>query len=169
MAGSIRRRAPTVGDVELVGVPRHALIQADLFAPGEGLNQDLLAARCLELLAEGVLAHRPDVNGRPAFGERYKRLRYRGFPLDLFSPPEECFGVVLAIRTGPAEFSRRLVTPRRQGGLLPDWLRVRAGRIWRGVVPLDTPTEASVFEALNLDWLEPEARTGRERAAVARG
>jgi DNA polymerase/3'-5' exonuclease PolX len=167
VAGSIRRRRADVGDVEIVAIPRHGVVQADLFAPGEGLNRDLLGARCVELLAEGVLAHRPDVNGHNAFGAKFKRLLYRGVPLDLFSPDAATWGVVLAIRTGPAEFSHRLVTPRRQGGLLPDWLRVAEGRIWRATTPLETPEEENVFEAINLPFIPPEARTGTERAAVA--
>lgn len=167
VAGSIRRRRPDVGDVEIVCLPRYEVIQADLFAPGEGLNRDLLTARCSDLLADGTLAHRPDVNGHPAFGAKFKRLLYRGVPLDLFSPLPECWGVVFCIRTGPAEFSHRLVTPRRQGGLLPGWLRVSEGRIWRAQTALRTPEEEDVFAAIGLDWIPPEKRTGRERAAVA--
>jgi len=159
IAGSIRRRKADVGDVELVCVPRFEVMQADLFAPGEGLSRDLLSARCVELLADWTLAHRLDVNGHAAFGPKFKRLLYGGFPLDLFSPPAECWGVVYCIRTGPAEFSHRLVTPRRQGGLCPDFLRFRDGRVWHEDGTLyDTPEEADVFARLGVPFVPPEER-----------
>jgi DNA polymerase/3'-5' exonuclease PolX len=167
VAGSIRRRRPDVGDIEIVAIPRYEVVQADLFAPGDGLNRNLLSARCLDLVDDGVLAHRLDVNGRRAFGQKYMRLFFRGVALDLFSPDVDTFGVILTIRTGPADFSHRLVTPRRQGGLLPDWLAVREGRIWRGTTALVTPEEIDVFQAVGLDWIEPEDRTGREKARSA--
>lgn len=166
VAGSIRRQRETIGDLEICAIPRYEVVQADLFAPGDGLNRDLLTARCVDLLAEGVFAHRLDVNGRSAFGPKFKRLSYRGVALDLFSPDAATWGVVFCIRTGPAEFSHRLVTPRRQGGLLPDWLRVSEGRIWRAATALETPDEEQVFDAIGLDWIPPERRTGNERARV---
>lgn len=166
VAGSIRRRRPDVGDIEIVAIPRYEVVQADLFAPGEGLNRNLLSARCLELVDDDTLEHRLDVNGHRAFGQKYKRLTYRGVALDLFSPDDDTWGVILAIRTGPADFSHRLVTTRSHAGLLPNWLAVREGRIWRGVTPLATPEERDVFEAVGLDWIEPPDRTGLEKPRV---
>lgn len=167
VAGSIRRRRPDVGDVEIVCVPRLEPVAVGLFGdPGEPLNA--LDATCRDLLAEGSLEHRPDVNGRPAFGPRFKRLRYDGIALDLFSVLEPAqWGVILAIRTGPAEFSQRLVTTRSKGGFLPNWLKVRDGAIWSGDEPIATPEERDVFALLGLDWIPPERRTGRERAVIA--
>lgn len=166
VAGSIRRRRPDVGDIEIIAIPKHEVVQADLFAPGEGLNRDLLGARCIDLLADGTFTHRLDKNGHQAFGAKYKRLTYRGVALDLFSPDDDTWGVILTIRTGPAEFSHQLVTSRSHGGLLPNWLRVSEGRIWRGVTPLSTPEERDVFEAIGLDWIEPQDRTGLEKPKV---
>lgn len=179
IAGSIRRGRADVGDVEILAVPRNAPAH-DLFGR-EIEPTDLLAARCSDLVRRGVLALRPDTAGRTAFGSKYKRLAYRGFALDLFvvTPPAQ-WGVLMALRTGPREFSHRLVTPRALGGFLPAGLVVRGGALRRtGVDPeeaglvaervVPTPEERDLFDALGLRYLEPSARTGEEPlAAIAR-
>jgi len=69
------------------------------------------------------------------------------------------FGSWLAIRTGPADFSRRLVTPRQRGGFLPGDLRWgNRFRLYQGNTHLWTPEEADVFRWLNLEWVEPNQR-----------
>ena len=169
VAGSIRRRKEDVGDIEIVAVPAVDDVPVGLFAD-RLLAVDHLHARCCDFLAAGTFAHRPDKNGRPAFGAKFKRLLYRGFPLDLFSTTDEQWGVIYAIRTGPAEFSHRLVTPTSQGGLLPNWMKVHEGRIARRdtTEPYPTPEEEDVFRLVGLGFIPPEKRTGLERAMVAR-
>lgn len=174
VAGSVRRGRPEVGDVELVCVPRTAerLERVDLFG-SRTVRVDLLTDRCRELVAAGVLAHRPDKNGRPSFGERAKRLVYRGVALDVFSvvAPAQ-WGVVLLLRTGPAEFGRQLVRRQSDGGWLPRGFFFRHGQLWRLPAPFDarlvgravvvpTPAEGDVFAALGYRWVAPEHRSDR--------
>jgi DNA polymerase (family 10) len=159
IAGSIRRRRPTVGDIELLAVPRlHTL--PDLFGD-DGSEHNMLDGLVREWLDTGVVEHRLDKNGRPSCGERYKRLRYQGVALDLFVclPPAE-WGVLYLIRTGPADYGHTFVTPRSQGGWLPDYLRVKDGAIQRrddGTI-LPTPEEADVYRLLGLTYVPPEQR-----------
>jgi DNA polymerase/3'-5' exonuclease PolX len=101
----------------------------------------------------------------PRWGPKYKALTYRDVAVDLFITTAECWGVIFTIRTGPSAFSHRLVTSRSQRmqdgryGLLPNHLRVREGRlVGTDGQPLDTPTEESVFQAIGLPWIAPEAR-----------
>jgi len=120
----------------------------------------LVAAR----RAVGVFRDRLDVNGRPAFGDRYKRLVYQGVGLDLFSVLEPAsWGVIYTIRTGSAEFSHRLVTPRLMGGWLPAGLRVKDGALWDRGRLIETPEEADFFRAIGVEWLPPERRTADAR------
>jgi len=166
VAGSIRRRRPDVGDLEVVAIPRY---ESRLQSAQVGLFEyfslppievNLLDERCAGLLLDGTFAKRLDKHGRPAVGERYKRLTFHDFGLDLFitTPPQ--FGVILTIRTGPAEYSHRLVTSTREGGLLPAWLQVQDGalrhRSTGEVIP--TPTEESFYAAIQQPYLEPWRR-----------
>lgn len=169
VAGSIRRGRADVKDIELVVVPRVVPTQRDLFGQPVG-RQNLLDLLVGELLAEGVVGHRLDIRGRRAAGERYKRLVWQhgplaGIGLDLFSvlPPAE-WGLQLVVRTGPAGFSQRLVTPRDRGGELPSGHRVIDGAIWQTndlgapVRAVPTPEEDDVFHFLGLDTIRPEER-----------
>lgn len=158
IAGSIRRQKPTVGDIEVVCVPRLVTVMGGLFGD-QPETVDALEARVADLM-DDLLEYRLDRNLRKAAGSRYRRLFYQGFPLDLFSPAADSYGAILTIRTGPAEYSHRLVTPRSQGGLMPDHLQMKEGslryRVSGEAIP--TPTEESFFAAISLPWIAPEDR-----------
>lgn len=153
IAGSIRRRRPDVGDVEIVAVSKVVTTEPMEFF-GEATRVALLPDHVTALLRSGTLAPHPE---RPANGERYKRLWIpaTGLQLDLFivSPPAQ-WGPILAIRTGPAEFSKRLVE-----ALHPKGLRCEGGRVldWGGVTR-PCPEERDFFAACGVPWTEPEAR-----------
>jgi DNA polymerase/3'-5' exonuclease PolX len=163
IAGSIRRRKETCGDIEVVCIPK--LMESrgtDLFGMAERPEVlNLLDMKCKALLDSGDFSPRYDKNGRGAFGERYKRLSFGGFPLDLFSvlPPAQ-WGVVFLIRTGSAEFSHHFVMSRDMGGLLPRWARIQDGALRHkdGSI-IETPEEADVFRAIGQPYVEPEARS----------
>lgn len=165
VAGSVRRRRPDVGDLEIVAIAATAPAQTTLWGEQVG-ERDLLEERLLGLLAlTDGLVRRRETNGRPAWGPRYKRLWYRDTPVDLFVARPETFGLAMAVRTGPAEFSHQLVTPSftrtRTGrpGLLPPYLRVQDGLRYRTSGELlPTPEEVDVWRALQLRWRDPEDR-----------
>lgn len=171
IAGSIRRKCAEVSDIEIVAVPKmREGERSDLFMPAESV--DCLDEH-LQWLVEGPAGVRPrlDINGRKALGPRYKRLLWTsaissavGFrddvAVDLFAVlPPASWGVILALRTGPAEFSRRLVTQRSKGGLLRDAAEVRDGTLWVLGVPRDCEDEDAFFaDGCRLDWIAPEDR-----------
>lgn len=185
IAGSIRRRKPDCGDVELACIPRLAYSD-DLF----GLRDDVhpfneLDALCAELREAGVLSERLNRLGRRAWGSAMKWATYKGFALDIFACTPEQWGVTFAIRTGGAVFSHALVTPRHQevrdeagrgfgGGLCPPWLHFRDWRIKRvdeAGNPFATPEEEDVFDLLGVEYIAPQERDAfmeARAAAVAR-
>lgn len=61
------------------------------------------------------------------------------------------------IRTGPAEFSKRLVTPKPYG-LLPMGMRVQDGQIIDRGQPIETPDEETFFAQIGIDYIRPEDR-----------
>ncbi len=158
VAGSVRRRKPEVKDLEIVAVPAARSVR-DLF--GEvtdrmNLLEDLLST----LVDQGEISAGRDGSGRPAWGPRYKRAVYRGLPVDLFSviPPAQ-WGLTLLLRTGPWWYSKRVVTPRRHGGLLPDWMAVRDGAMWhKDGESLVTAEEEDVFRLLQVPFVDPARR-----------
>lgn len=139
IAGSIRRKKQTIGDIEIVCVPRYA---TNLFGERQpdptGLTMILNDLVGTERLGEPIKN-----------GEHYKQFpvpAVEGLNLDLFITRPDTWGIIFAIRTGSADFSRRLVTQRSKGGLLPSDCTVSGGAIWRLGEFVPTPEEADVFD-----------------------
>lgn len=147
IAGGLRRQTANVGDIELVVIPRTAP-QYDLFGAPTGQAVSLLDDA---LPALGIGARRTD-------GPRLKQFAWQGLPVDLFLVTPDTWGCVATLRTGSADFSRWLVTPRRHGGACPAAYRFHEGRLWQDATPLATPEEADVFRVLEIAWVAPDAR-----------
>lgn len=184
IAGSVRRRRPTVGDVEVVIVPVQevqAYQQRGLFGDEPGGPKVNAAWAVVDALVEdGRLVQ---VKG----GDRYRQLRLpSGLGLDLFAvlPPAE-FGVIFTIRTGPAEFSATLMKSLQRMGRrcedgrvlgVPSYCNGTAERCDCGVPPcglrerVPCPEEVDFFRAAGFAWIEPEQRgEPRGRRAGRRG
>jgi DNA polymerase/3'-5' exonuclease PolX len=153
IAGSVRRGEPECGDIEIVAIPK--TVVPDGMFPYAADRRNLLRERLDFLVDAGRLQF---VKG----GEKYRQYiitKSTPLALDLFIVTASTWGVQLAIRTGPAEFSHRLVT-NEPWGLLPARHRVEGGRIWDldANVPMETPEEADVIEFCCGEWVPPEAR-----------
>lgn len=148
IAGSLRRQKSEVGDLELVIQPKVEPI-LDMFGEVCG-HQSLLDERLRTL---GITEFSKN-------GERYKQFSWERMPVDLFVATPETWGCVATIRTGSADFTRWLVTKKRQGGACPEMYQFRDGRIWFGAHAQDTGEEKQVFELLEIAWVEPVARVG---------
>lgn len=149
IAGSVRRKKPEVGDVEVICIPAY---QGDLFG---GRGQSLLDPILSSLVERGLFLP-PEKSG-----DRYKQyvIAAHACNLDLFLVEPETWGVLYAIRSGPAEFSKRLVTERSKGGFLPDGYSVAHGRLWDADgCAVETPSEEAFFAALGMEFIEPERR-----------
>lgn len=120
-AGSIRRKAESVGDIEFVIVPKYGTLFGEA-KPGTSLL-DVELDRLIEL---GKLT--PGERN----GERWKQLvlTSSGIKLDLFIVTPSTWGVMMAIRTGPADFSKAIVTEQHRGGRLMDGFAVAEGKVW---------------------------------------
>lgn len=159
IAGSIRRRRPDIGDIDLLAIPRTEPV-TNLFGDSTSEVIDFLDARCDELLALGTLEQRLDKHGRTSWGTKLKRARYRGLGVDIRACTDETtWGAWLVIATGPGTFSKWLVSQRANGGALPPGYRFESGfRLNRFGGFVETPTEESVFAALGLEYVAPEDR-----------
>jgi DNA polymerase/3'-5' exonuclease PolX len=152
IAGSIRRGARLVKDIELVAIPR--LLVTDLFGEFMPHERNELDVAVDGLLEDGRLESREPRR----MGGRYKALRapQSGIGVDLFVvvPPAQ-WGAIKAIRTGGAEFSKFLVTEALKRGR-----RVQGGHVVdEHGKTIDTPHERDFFTACGVAWVEPEARS----------
>lgn len=161
VAGSVRRGKALVGDVEIVCEPSGVGHQA---SAQMALGETEAAGPSVEGILAGMLA-RGELAERGADGPRLKKfwIVVNAGPrlkLDLFlvRPPAQ-WGVILAIRTGPADYSKWLVTHARTVGM-----HVEHGALWRFGQAVPTPEEDDFFRALGLAWEAPENRApGKNR------
>lgn len=149
IAGSLRRGALDVGDVELVCVakvePRPVGVQCGLW--GDDLAPTPLVWGELEQLL-----------GRPAKGgDRFRQWAATDAhpPLDVFAVHPQGYGYQLALRTGPADWSRLAVIRLAQRGYKAD-----GGLIYQGGKLVPCEQESDFFRLLAVQWCEPAARSG---------
>lgn len=150
IAGSIRRRRSDVGDIELLCVPKQTIDSV--------FGTDDLDRVISSHIAVGLLDYRTDVRGRRTYGPMNKLLRHvpSGIPLDVFSTTAENFGMSWVVRTGPAEWNKRMMQRFRDIGFRA---HAYGGVHNRQGVELDCPDEATVFRLMNLPYVEPWDRT----------
>lgn len=147
IAGGVRREKPECHDIELVAIPRMEPIK-DIFSERAGSRN--LLNEFIE--SQGYFVDRG--------GDRYKKIVLPEICCDLFIvlPPAQ-FGVIMTIRTGPWEFSKRIVTPRKFGGCLPSDYHVKNGAVLNAydqIIPM--PEEINFLDFLGLGWIEPKDR-----------
>lgn len=148
IVGSVRRLKPDVHDIELLARPKMEP-RFDLWGEKVGEHSLLNDRSVFEELGEILKA-----------GPRYVQVALKdGINLDLFIqlPPAD-WGVLSVIRTGPADFSKWVVTNRSKGGALHNGWRCEDGVIRAENVTFNFPEELDFLKWLNLGWLEPWER-----------
>lgn len=155
IVGSIRRLKPMVSDIELLFIPRHSERRDGLF---DTRIVDVCAEVCDKLLADGVLAKRPNVNGRFAWGEKNKLAVHvvSGIPVDLFATSEANWWVSLVIRTGSKETNLALTAgANKYGGTL---LAYGCGVKWNDDRIEKADSEEAVFKMCGVPFKEASKR-----------
>lgn len=145
IAGSIRRKKVDCGDIEVCCVPK---ARYNLF--GEAFYQSGSIEDILFLAGYHFTKN----------GEHMKQFDLGVCMVDLFITTPAQWGAILVIRTGPQEFSQRLVTSKAHGGYMPSYLQEKDGRIVHRETGkmLDTPEEEDYFRVIGLDYIPPEKR-----------
>jgi hypothetical protein len=134
IAGSVRRRSPGgAKDVEHVVIPRFGDVPDgdSLFAATVRVN--LLWYQLDAMVkADRVSKHLYTSHGKdgvdrvaPRWGEIHRGADFRDFNHDIFAADADNFGSVLAIRTGPGEYSKMLVLKLQYNGYVN-----REGHVW---------------------------------------
>ena len=139
IAGSIRRNKETIGDIELVAIPKPYKT---------GLFEDGLAR---------VVNQWPRLKGELEYGvcKYTQRVLPQGINLDLFFATKINWGLIFLIRTGDWQFSKKfigLLLPQKgyksEGGYLKD----SYNRI------VQTPEEIDLFKFAGIEYIQPENR-----------
>lgn len=146
VAGSLRRGKTTVKDVEVVCIPEPF---KDLLG-NEFFTADRIKVALWRLRYDDV-----SVKG----GDKYMNVLINGkISVDVFVTTPGQWGVIYAIRTGSADFSKWLVTDRQHGGALPKNYKVKDGWLWYKNAKLETKTELEFFHIIGIKYVDPEKR-----------
>ncbi len=156
VAGSLRRRKESVGDVEIVFIPAFAREPWDLFLD----RQVNMAEREIEaMLADGTLAKRLNKNGHATWGDKNKLAVHAasGIPVDLFATTEASWHNYLVCRTGPAALNTEIATRAQAKGW--QWNPYGCGFTeLDGGAQYVCESEAAVFEFVGMAYCEPWER-----------
>ncbi len=137
LAGSIRRREPTVHDIDFAVVPK---------GKNFGLWKERVTLRVIEIGGEVA-----------SFGEVISNFRYRGAQVNLFlCLNEDAWGVTQMWATGPKGHTIGMTIKARDKGLIINskglWTREEPPRL------IKTKTEEDVGRILGWKFKPPEAR-----------
>jgi DNA polymerase/3'-5' exonuclease PolX len=156
VAGSIRRRKPEVGDIEIVMIPK-LYREPDLLGQPSGPWKDTIQ----QGIDSYIRCESPDPE-RPALvklndGVKYIKLHETiiDVQIDLFVVRKPAqWGPIISIRTGSAAFSKQLVIDLKKRGL-----RSEDGRVLdENDNQIDCPEEINFFRAAGRKMIAPWLR-----------
>jgi DNA polymerase/3'-5' exonuclease PolX len=156
LAGSIRRECARVDDVDIVHIPMIETVQVDMFTsmPIPTTNRLLEA-----IITAGVLRWDSEVKRN---GPKLKRLVHvaSNLVVELYTATPENWGLILALRTGPGDFNKVLVSHEWEGGgAMPVGMVMRGGQLFRQGQVVPTPTEEIFFREIGVPCWPPQERT----------
>lgn len=159
IAGSIRRKKPNVGDIEIVYVPlvTEGFIDGELNIHPSKINKT--EEKIQELITNKTLCYRFKKNGTKSFGERVKLLKHikSGIPIDLFSCTIQEWSNNLVSRTGGKQTNITIASHAKRMGW--NWLPFNIGFKHKKTQEIfQTKSERDVFDFVNLPYLEPWER-----------
>lgn len=163
-AGSYKRMASHCKDLEIVCLPLLQYSQeTDLFGTRRVARRSPIFIERLGMIGDIL-------KGNPATG-RYVAIQHRsGLVIDVFMPMASDLYRILAIRTGPEEYARKLAARWSAMGWCgtTDGLRLIAeceqqGKVWRckAAMPTLPPawrSEEEFYQWLQLPYISPELR-----------
>lgn len=138
IAGSIRREKQIVGDIEIVAIPKPYQ---------NGLFEDGIAS---------VVNQWEKVKGELQYGKtKYtQRILPSGIKLDLFFAEEGNWGIILAIRTGSADYSHKILA----NGWVKRGYKSVGGYLIKDGKTYEAREEKDLFDRLGIPYVEPKDR-----------
>jgi DNA polymerase/3'-5' exonuclease PolX len=155
IAGSIRRKKPEVGDIELLFIPKTGERDADMFTKEK---YDMADDAINKLLRFGTIRQRPNIRGSVTWGTKNKLAVHvaSGIPIDFFATTGDNWFTSLVIRTGGKDTNLLLTTSaQRAGNTLNAY---GAGITTAGGKIIRAESEQHLFELCGVKYIEPEKR-----------
>jgi len=139
VAGSVRRRKETIGDVDILVVTDNPTKVMDFFVSMK------------------------DIEKMWGKGETKSSVRLKeGFDVDLRVIPERCFGSALQYFTGSKEHNiKTRIIAQKKGFKLNEY------GIFKGKNFIGGKTEEEVYQILGMEWIPPELRENRGEIELA--
>lgn len=153
IAGSVRRKRPEVGDIEIVCIPKKEIVAAG--DQGNFFGDDMVERPVHGFV--GAVNAWQRVKGDPATGRYTQRILPewgQGFTLDLFIVRPENWGNLFAVRTGSADYSRYVLA----GGWVRAGYSSQDGMLTKFGVALECREEKDLFALIGIPFCEPEKR-----------
>lgn len=151
IAGSVRRRTSTVGDIEIVAIPK---FMPDMEAQLSLFGDLPKMVSALDLVLNNLVRNKDNFFRGDKDGELYKNFLVQidedgsEVGLDLFLTTAEQWGYIFALRTGPRDFNKAWVMQKSKGGLLPDNFYFEGGWLCDELGQRATPEECDVFDLI---------------------
>jgi len=150
VAGSIRRKKKDVKDIEIVCIPKEKPVFRDLF------NEDVKARDPAFIHAVNAWNKvKGDPIGRYTQREIPDDERVCAIKLDLFMCVPDNFGLMLAIRTGPADYSHHVIAE----GAHKVGMKIQGGMLTQNGELVPVPDEETLYKHLRIPYLPPGDRS----------
>lgn len=158
VAGSLRRGKQSVGDVEILFIPKTDTVPDGLF---DKMVVSLADAALDSLFRQGIIAKRKNSLGSEVWGAKNKLAVHlaTGIPVDLFVATESNWWNYLVCRTGGAQTNVRIASAAQHIGWKWNPYGVGFSRpSGLGEEIHAVQSEREVFEFVRIPYLEPSAR-----------
>lgn len=137
ITGSYRRRLPLIGDIDI------------LISNKEAINLALS-----KLKTKGILREGTSTTAIVQINDRIAKV-------DFFYVPKSSWATGLIARTGPQDFVIEMRKFAAKNGF-----KLTDTELSKNGIPIPTPTEKSVFDQLNLEYVYPTDRYGVNQIAI---
>lgn len=156
IAGSLRRKKPDVGDVEIVCIPKTFPADRTLFGDSF-LDQPRRDPEFASVIREQCLEGQLTICKGDLRTGKYIQLRHRGtgLQIDLFTATPENWGLIYAVRTGSAEFSHQVLAK----GWVKKGFHSVEGLLMCHSQPVPVPEEDDLFRLIGVPWVDPVLRS----------
>lgn len=155
VAGSLRRRKESVGDVELVYVSKLATERDGLF---DSVRVALVDKLLGDLERNGTIARRHNINGAEMWGAKNKLAFHgaSGVPVDFFAATNANWFNYLVCRTGGARSNTEIASAAQRKGW--KWNPYGEGFTDERGALVRVTSERDAFELVGLPYREPWER-----------